>query len=106
MTSSNLWLFTRRHEAVREMEIALLVNHRSEPDVQRGLSAKIAALALGNMPHAGPVLTAFCQRMAQMPSHNHSNTVEQAKGAYSRGRVSDQKGNRTTPQDDADDDDD
>ncbi|KAJ8581888.1 hypothetical protein M405DRAFT_831624, partial [Rhizopogon salebrosus TDB-379] len=58
------------------MEIALLVNHRSEPDVRRGFSATIEALALGNlnMPHAGPVLTAFYQRIAQMPSQNHSNT--------------------------------
>jgi hypothetical protein len=71
MTLSNLWALltlTRRHEAVRKMEIALLVNHRNKPDVRRGFSATIEALALGNlnMPHAGPVLTEFYKQIAQM----------------------------------------
>ncbi|KAJ8583806.1 hypothetical protein M405DRAFT_798827 [Rhizopogon salebrosus TDB-379] len=62
--------FTARHEAIREMELALLVKYRGEPDVLRGLPAKIEAVAMGNMPHAGPILTALYQRIVQMPSKN------------------------------------
>ncbi|OAX31922.1 hypothetical protein K503DRAFT_34040 [Rhizopogon vinicolor AM-OR11-026] len=62
--------FTARHDAVREMEIAFLATHKSHPDVLRGLPAKIEAMAMGNLPHAGPVLTALYQRIAQMPSPN------------------------------------
>ncbi|OJA17478.1 hypothetical protein AZE42_03910 [Rhizopogon vesiculosus] len=61
--------FTARHDAVREMEIALLVTHKNQPDVLRGLPAKIEAMAMGNLPHAGPVLTALIiPANPQMPS--------------------------------------
>jgi hypothetical protein len=52
------------------MELALLVKYRGEPDVLRDLPAKIEAVAMGNMPHAGPILTALYQRIVQMPSRN------------------------------------
>lgn len=56
------------------METTLLVRHRSEPDVLRGLSAKIDAVADGKMPCAGPVLIAFCQRIAQVPGQNYPDS--------------------------------
>ncbi|KAG1751621.1 uncharacterized protein EDB91DRAFT_1045332 [Suillus paluster] len=62
--------FTSRHDAVREMEIPILVKHRNASDVQQGLPTKMEAVAMGNIPHAGPVLTAFYQRFAQTPCQN------------------------------------
>jgi hypothetical protein len=71
MILSNLWLLltpTQRHEAVRDMELALLVKHGSGPDVLRVLPTKMEAVAIGSMPHTGPVLTALYQRIAQTNS--------------------------------------
>ncbi|OAX31924.1 hypothetical protein K503DRAFT_34091 [Rhizopogon vinicolor AM-OR11-026] len=62
--------FTARHDAVREMELALLVKHRSEPHVLRGLPAKMEAVVMGSMPHAGPVIIALYQRITQTPSQD------------------------------------
>jgi hypothetical protein len=47
------------------METALLVKHRSEPDVLLGLPTKMEAMVIGNMPHAGLIFTALYQRIVQ-----------------------------------------
>ncbi|KAG1802649.1 uncharacterized protein HD556DRAFT_1331370 [Suillus plorans] len=59
--------FTSRHDAVRIMEISLLLKHRNASEVVQGLPAKMEAVAMGNMPNAGPVLTAL---IMQMPGQN------------------------------------
>ncbi|KAG1870091.1 hypothetical protein DFJ58DRAFT_764610 [Suillus subalutaceus] len=59
--------FTSRHDAIREMEIALLLQHRSAPAVLQGLPAKIKAVATGNLPHAASALTALYQQLTQIP---------------------------------------
>jgi hypothetical protein len=62
--------FTSRHDAIREMEIALLLQHRSAPTVLQGLPAKIQAVAMGNLPHAASALTALYQQITQIPAQN------------------------------------
>ncbi|KAG2043520.1 hypothetical protein BDR03DRAFT_1005548 [Suillus americanus] len=62
--------FTSRHDAIREMEITLLLQHRSAPAVFQGLPAKIKAVATGNLPHAASALTALYQQLTQIPGHN------------------------------------
>ncbi|KAG1753014.1 hypothetical protein EDB19DRAFT_2035562 [Suillus lakei] len=62
--------FTSRHDAVREMEIALLVKHRSATEVMQGLPIKMEAVVMGNLPHAAPVLTALYQQISQIPGQN------------------------------------
>jgi hypothetical protein len=62
--------FTSRHDAIREMEIALLLQHRSAPTVLQGLPAKINAMAMGNLPHAASALTALYQQITQIPAQN------------------------------------
>lgn len=59
--------FTFRHDAVRVMETALLLKHRNTSEVLQGLPAKMEAVARGNMPNAGQVLTAL---IMQIPGHN------------------------------------
>ncbi|KAG2750741.1 hypothetical protein P692DRAFT_20831644 [Suillus brevipes Sb2] len=59
--------FTSRHDAVRALEIALLLKHRNESEVVQGLPAKMEAVARGNIPNAGQVLTAL---IMQIPSQN------------------------------------
>jgi hypothetical protein len=49
------------------MEIALLLKHRNESEVLQGLPAKMEAVARGNIPNAGQVLTAL---IMQIPSQN------------------------------------
>jgi hypothetical protein len=61
---------TQRHDAIREMEIALLLQHRSAPTVLQGLPAKINAMAMGNLPHAASALTALYQQITQIPAQN------------------------------------
>jgi hypothetical protein len=55
--------FTSRHDAIKEMEVALLLQHRSTPAVSEGLPAKIRAITMGNLPHAASALIAFCQQI-------------------------------------------
>ncbi|KAG2368374.1 hypothetical protein BDR07DRAFT_1478145 [Suillus spraguei] len=55
--------FTSRHDAVRVMETALLLKHRSASEVLQGLPAKIEAVAMGNVPNAGQVLTALIMQI-------------------------------------------
>jgi hypothetical protein len=55
--------FTSRHDAVRVMEITLLLKHRNEPEVLQGLPAKMEAVARGNIPNAGQVLTALIMQI-------------------------------------------
>ncbi|KAG1881384.1 hypothetical protein C8R48DRAFT_680744 [Suillus tomentosus] len=59
--------FTSRHDAVRVMEISLLLKHRNTAEVVQGLPAKMEAVARGNIPNAGQVLTAL---IMQMPGQN------------------------------------
>lgn len=59
--------FTSRHDAVRVMETALLLKHRNASEVLQGLPAKMEAVARGNVPNAGQVLTAL---IMQIPGHN------------------------------------
>ncbi|KAG1751624.1 uncharacterized protein EDB91DRAFT_616278 [Suillus paluster] len=65
--------FTSRHDAVREMQVALLVKHRNASEVLQGLPTKIEAMGMGNAPHAVPVLTTYCQQIAQIFNSNHQN---------------------------------
>ncbi|KIK47157.1 hypothetical protein CY34DRAFT_74595, partial [Suillus luteus UH-Slu-Lm8-n1] len=64
--------FTSRywHDAIKEMEIALLLQHKSTPAVSHGLPAKIQAVAMGNLPHAASALTALYQQITQIPGQN------------------------------------
>lgn len=57
----------QRHDAVRVMEISLLLKHRNTAEVVQGLPAKMEAVARGNIPNAGQVLTAL---IMQMPGQN------------------------------------
>ncbi|KAG1816008.1 uncharacterized protein BJ212DRAFT_1356027 [Suillus subaureus] len=50
----------------REMEITLLLQHRSAPAVLQGLPAKIKAVAMGNLPHAASAFTALYQQITQI----------------------------------------
>ncbi|KAG1891540.1 uncharacterized protein F5891DRAFT_104264 [Suillus fuscotomentosus] len=59
--------FTSRHDAVRVMEISLLLKYRNASEVVQGLPAKMEAVARGNMPNAGQVLTAL---IMQVPGQN------------------------------------
>ncbi|KAG2146422.1 uncharacterized protein EDB93DRAFT_1149076 [Suillus bovinus] len=59
--------FTSRHDAVRVMEIALLLKYRNASEVMQGLPAKMEAVARGNIPNAGQVLTAL---IMQVPGQN------------------------------------
>ncbi|KAG1816006.1 uncharacterized protein BJ212DRAFT_207212 [Suillus subaureus] len=59
--------FTSRHDAVRAMETALLLKHRNASEVLQGLPAKMEAVARGNIPNAGQVLTAL---IMQIPGQN------------------------------------
>ncbi|KIK47159.1 hypothetical protein CY34DRAFT_9187 [Suillus luteus UH-Slu-Lm8-n1] len=59
--------FTSRHDAVRVLEIPLLLKHRNESEVLQGLPAKMEAVARGNIPNAGRVLTAL---IMQIPGQN------------------------------------
>ncbi|KAG1828304.1 hypothetical protein DFJ58DRAFT_750904 [Suillus subalutaceus] len=59
--------FTSRHDAVRVMETALLLKYRNASGVLQGLPAKMEAVARGNIPNAGQVLTAL---IMQIPGQN------------------------------------
>ncbi|KAG1777659.1 hypothetical protein EV702DRAFT_968983 [Suillus placidus] len=62
--------FTSRHDAIREMEITLLLQHQSAPAVLQGLPAKIKAVAMGDLPHAALAFTALYQKITQIPAQN------------------------------------
>ncbi|KAG2345721.1 hypothetical protein BDR05DRAFT_880247, partial [Suillus weaverae] len=62
--------FTSRHDAIREMEITLLLQHQSAPAVLQGVPAKIKAMAMGDLPHAALAFTALYQKMTQIPGQN------------------------------------
>ncbi|KAG2750742.1 hypothetical protein P692DRAFT_20402620 [Suillus brevipes Sb2] len=62
--------FTSRHDAIKEMEIALLLQYKSTPAVSHGLPAKIQAVAMGNLPHAASALTVLYQQITQIPGQN------------------------------------
>ncbi|KAG1753017.1 hypothetical protein EDB19DRAFT_980918 [Suillus lakei] len=59
--------FTSRHDTVRAMETALLLKHRNASEVVQGLPTKMEAVARGNIPNAGQVLTAL---IMQIPGQN------------------------------------
>jgi len=52
------------------MEVALLIKHKTDV---RGLPDKMGAVAMGKMPHAGPVLVALYQQILQIPSQDALN---------------------------------
>jgi hypothetical protein len=57
----------QRHDDIRALEIVLLLKYRNESEVVQGLPAKMEAVARGNIPNAGQVLTAL---IMQIPSQN------------------------------------
>jgi hypothetical protein len=57
----------QRHDDIRALEIVLLLKYRNESEVVQGLPAKMEAVARGNIPNAGQVLTAL---IMQIPGQN------------------------------------